>query len=63
LFQGRPGFLRAPWCGDAECEGRIAEETGATIRFLPLEGEVGPGLKCIGCDNAAATWAYFAKAY
>jgi prolyl-tRNA synthetase len=63
LFEGRPGFVRAPWCGDGECEGRIAEETGATIRFLPLEPEEAAGAACVGCGGEAKVWAYFAKAY
>ncbi|HUU57744.1 MAG TPA: proline--tRNA ligase [bacterium] len=63
LFEGRPGFVRAPWCGDGECEGRIAEETGATIRFLPLEAEEASGAVCVGCGGEAGVWAYFAKAY
>jgi prolyl-tRNA synthetase len=63
LFEGRPGFVRAPWCGDAECEARISEETGATIRFLKLEGEDAAGTKCVGCGEEGRTWAYFAKAY
>jgi prolyl-tRNA synthetase len=63
LFEGRPGFVRAPWCGDGECEERVAEETGATIRFLPLEPEDATGKRCAGCGNKAQVWAYFAKAY
>jgi prolyl-tRNA synthetase len=63
LFEGRPGFVRAPWCGDGECEGRLAEETGATIRFLPLQPEEAPGARCVGCGGEARVWAYFAKAY
>jgi len=63
LFQGRPGFVRAPWCGDGVCEDRIAEETGATIRFLPLATEAAAGEQCVGCEERAREWAYFAKAY
>jgi prolyl-tRNA synthetase len=63
LFEGRPGFVRAPWCGDGECEERVAEETGATIRFLPLEPEDATGKDCAGCGGKARVWAYFAKAY
>jgi len=63
LFEGRPGFIRAPWCGDGPCETRIAEETGATIRFVPLEAEDAHGRRCIGCGGEGRIWAYFAKAY
>ncbi|UCH78786.1 MAG: proline--tRNA ligase, partial [Candidatus Coatesbacteria bacterium] len=63
LFEGRPGFVRAPWCGGTPCEEKISETTGATIRFLTLTPEEAPGLGCVACGKAAATWAYFAKAY
>jgi len=33
------GFVRTPWCGEAGCEARIKEETGATLRCLPLVGD------------------------
>lgn len=63
LFQGRPGFVKAPWCGRRDCETRISEQTGATIRFLPLTPEDAAGESCVGCAGDATTWAYFAKAY
>jgi prolyl-tRNA synthetase len=63
MFEGRPGFVRAPWCGSGACEEKIQEETGATIRFLNLEKETADGEKCIGCEGDAEQWAYFAKAY
>ena len=34
------GFLLAHWCGGAECEAKIKEETAATIRCIPLESEL-----------------------
>src|SRR5262249_10384197 len=33
------GFILAGWCGDAEVEARIKEETKATIRVIPLGEE------------------------
>jgi prolyl-tRNA synthetase len=63
LFEGRPGFVRAPWCGETPCEDQIADETGATIRFIPLEPEDARGKDCAGCGGKAKVWAYFAKAY
>jgi prolyl-tRNA synthetase len=62
-FEGRPGFVRAPWCGGTACEEKISETTGATIRFLTLTPEEAAGLGCVACGEAATTWAYFAKAY
>jgi prolyl-tRNA synthetase len=63
LLEGRPGFVRAPWCGETSCEDYIAAETGATIRFLPLEAEDASDHSCAGCAGKAKVWAYFAKAY
>ena len=63
LLEGRPGFVRAPWCGETPCEDNIAAETGATIRFIPLEPEDAGDKSCAGCGGKAKVWAYFAKAY
>jgi prolyl-tRNA synthetase len=60
-MEGRPGFVIARWCGDAECEARIKAETQATIRNLPF-AQV-PGGMCVRCDRSAITEARFAKAY
>src|SRR5467141_1521657 len=50
IMAGRRGFLIAGWCGDAECEAKIKQETKATVRGIPLEGEVRPGT-CIRCGR------------
>src|SRR5438552_7891627 len=34
-MEGRPGFIIAPWCGDAACEAQIKNDTQATIRNMP----------------------------
>lgn len=56
------GFARAPWCGEQACELKIKEDQSVTIRCLPFEQDTVKG-KCIGCGQAASTWAIFAKAY
>ncbi len=56
------GFLLAQWCGDAACEARIKEETRATVRVIPVEGELAPG-KCVRCENPSPQEVYFAQAY
>ncbi len=33
------GFVRAGWCGQAECEDAIKERSGAEIRVIPFEEE------------------------
>jgi prolyl-tRNA synthetase len=62
IMEGRPGFVIAPWCGDAACEAQIKAETQATIRNMPLNGSP-PGGKCIRCNMDAIAEAWFAKAY
>ena len=62
IMEGRPGFVVAPWCGNAACEAQIKTETQATIRNMPLRGS-SPGGKCIHCDAQATAEAWFAKAY
>ena len=56
------GFIYTHWCGSADCEARIKEETKATIRCLPLDQ---PGTKgrCIYCGKEADQIALFARAY
>ena len=56
------GFAYAFWCGSADCEAKIKEETRATMRCIPLEQEGGSG-KCVYCGQSAVTRAIFARAY
>ena len=62
LFEGRPGYVVAPWCGDKECEAKIKEETQATIRNIPFEAASSGG-RCISCGEESHSDAYFAKSY
>lgn len=60
-----PGFIKANWCGDPACEDRIHDETGATLRCIPFDGEqevIGDGT-CVCCGKHADKMAYFARAY
>jgi prolyl-tRNA synthetase len=61
-MDGRPGFIVAPWCGQAACESAIKDDTQATIRNIPLDGAP-PSGSCIRCDAKAVAEAWFAKAY
>jgi prolyl-tRNA synthetase len=56
------GFAYSWWCGDAECEAQIKEDTKATLRCIPLEQESGQG-KCIRCGEEANERAVFGRAY
>ena len=57
-----PGFVKAMWCGDEECENKIKEMTGATSRCMPFEQEHIDD-KCVCCGKPAKTMVYWGKAY
>ena len=56
------GFAFCWWCGGSNCEGKIKEETKATMRCIPLEQPGGSGV-CIYCGQPAEEKAIFARAY
>ena len=56
------GFALAFWCGSADCEARIKEETRATMRCIPLEQAGGKGT-CILCGQPAPEKGVFGRAY
>ena len=62
LMEGRPGFVMAPWCGEATCEAAIKSETQATIRNIPFVAPP-PAGPCVRCGAPAVATAWFAKAY
>jgi prolyl-tRNA synthetase len=56
------GWAEAWWCGEAECEAAIQEDTKATTRNIPLDQPGGEG-RCIRCGRPAKEIAIFARAY
>jgi len=59
-----PGFVMAHWCGNAECEARLQEETKATIRCIPLRKESAEEAgRCIICGEPSPRRVLMAKAY
>ena len=56
------GFILAHWDGSPETEARIKEETKATIRCIPLEGDTTPGV-CMVTGRPSARRVLFARAY
>ena len=56
------GFVKAAWCGGADCEAKIKDETGATIRVRPFQKEE-PTVNCVYCGKKAKETAYFARSY
>ena len=62
LLEERRGFVRARWCGSADCEAAVKERTSATIRCLPLGEPDDPGA-CVVCGKPASRRVLFAKSY
>ena len=56
------GFIHAHWDGTAETEERVKKETKATIRCIPLEGDMTSG-KCMVTGAPSARRVLFARAY
>lgn len=56
-------FVFAPWCGSAECEKAIHEQTKATIRCIPFEQPKSLDQSCVHCTMKATSIALFARAY
>lgn len=56
------GFLMAHWDGTPETEERIKQETKATIRCIPFDGDETPG-NCVLTGKPSARRVIFAKAY
>jgi prolyl-tRNA synthetase len=56
------GFVQAHWCGSAECEAAIQEETKATIRCIPLSRPEEKGA-CVRCGKPSEGRVVMAKAY
>jgi prolyl-tRNA synthetase len=56
------GFLMCHWDGTPETEEKIKEETKATIRCIPLDGDTTPGL-CMVTGKPSAQRVIFARAY
>jgi prolyl-tRNA synthetase len=62
VLEERGGFLKAAWCGSAECEAKVKDETGATIRVRPFKVEE-PSRGCVFCGKKAKETVYFARSY
>jgi prolyl-tRNA synthetase len=56
------GFVLGHWCGDAGCEQRINQETGATLRLIPDDAADDPG-RCLIDERPSARRVLFARAY
>lgn len=51
------------WCESKACEAKVKEDTKASTRCIPIEGQPGGEGTCIVCGQKATRKVYFAKAY
>jgi len=58
----KPGFIKAMWCGELECEEKIKEVYGLSSRCMPFEQEK-IAETCICCGKKAEKLVYWGKAY
>ncbi len=61
LIEGKGGFVRAYLSEDNDCEDKIKQETGATVRIVPFN-ESAKG-KCVLCGSPSSREVYFARSY
>jgi prolyl-tRNA synthetase len=64
-LEGGGGFVYAGWCGSAECEQTIKDQTKATIRVLPddeFRSDTPPST-CVWCGSPSTAEAIWARAY
>ena len=62
VLEGPGGFLMAHWCGEADCERRVGEETSASIRVVPFDSPDEAG-HCIADGRPSERRVLFARAY
>jgi len=62
LLESKTGFFLAHWDGTAETEEKIKNETKATIRCIPFDGEEEEGV-CMISGKPSKKRVVFAKAY
>lgn len=62
IIANKPGFVKAMWCGEQECELKIKEDTTATSRCMPFEQEKISDA-CVCCGKPAKKLVYWGKAY
>lgn len=62
VLEDKGGFIQAHWDGTAETEARIKEETGATIRCIPLDQQQEDGADLLTGQPSSGR-VLFARAY
>ena len=62
VLETKGGFISAHWDGTPETEEQIKNETKATIRCIPIDGDAASG-NCIVTGKPSSRRVLFAKAY
>ena len=63
IAENKPGFIRAMWCGDSECEDKLKEETGGVkSRCIPFNEEK-LGDVCVCCGKPAKHMVVWGRQY
>ena len=63
ISKNHPGFIKAMWCGDSECEEKLKEVTGSVkSRCIPFEEEHLSDT-CVCCGKPAKHMVYWGKQY
>ncbi len=62
IAANKPGFIKAMWCGDRECEEKLKEVADVTSRCMPFDGEPISDT-CVCCGKKADKMVYWGKAY
>ena len=62
VLDEKGGFIAAHWDGTTATEDKIKEETKATIRCIPIEGDTAAG-RCMVTGEPSVRRVLFAKAY
>lgn len=57
------GWAFSWWCESGACEAKVKEDTKASTRCIPLEGQPGGEGTCIVCGKPAKRKVYFARSY
>lgn len=60
--KNKPGYIKAMWCGELDCELKLKEIADVSSRCMPFGAEP-VGDKCICCGKPAHKLVYWGKAY
>ena len=61
IATNKPGFIKANWCGDEECEDKVKEEFNMKSRCLIEDEEI--HTNCVVCGKKAKYRLYFGRQY